>query len=143
MTDDDAKALRDAAQKATPGRWHWWTSCSWRRLRSEISERPYTLDVAVPCVQRSDGHPDIIVSEEDRAFMEAASPAAVLRLLAEREALRAALESIVINSQPFLDYSGPGKHPISRGTFEVEGSDMDEARAALLSPLAAAREGRG
>lgn len=62
--------------------------------------------------------------------------AAAQALAAENRALRAALQSIVNNSQPLLDYSGPGWHPISRGTFEVEGSDMDEARVALSGSAA-------
>jgi len=56
--------------KHTPGRWMWWTSCSWKRLRSETDTG--TLDVLMPCVAKSDGHPDIIVSHADMSLIAAA-----------------------------------------------------------------------
>lgn len=57
-------------RKHTPGRWHWWTSCSWKRLRSEDGMK--THDVVVPYVARSDGHPDLMVSEADMRLIAAA-----------------------------------------------------------------------
>jgi hypothetical protein len=54
----------------TPGEWKWWTSCSWRRLRSEQGHGK-TLDVLMP-VSAPDGQPDIIVSDEDMNMIEAA-----------------------------------------------------------------------
>ena len=56
--------------KHTPGRWHWWTSCSWKRLRSEDGMK--THDVVVPYVARSDGHPDLMISEADMRLIAAA-----------------------------------------------------------------------
>lgn len=84
----EREALRIAAEKATPGRWMWWTSCSWRRLRSDQHDGR-TRDVLMPCIQRSDNHPDIIVSDEDRVFMEAAQPSVILRLLSDLAAAEA------------------------------------------------------
>jgi hypothetical protein len=54
----------------TPGRWKWWTSNSWRRLRSDVG-RGQTIDVLHPWVCH-DGQPDIIVSPADMALIEAA-----------------------------------------------------------------------
>lgn len=62
MTDDEIAALRAAAEKATPD--GWWDA--------------ETLRV------------DCGVCSADAAYIAAASPAVVLALLAEREALRAA-----------------------------------------------------
>lgn len=65
---DLVMSARAAVKGTTPGPWQWWTSNSWRRLG--------TIDrgdaVISPTVQRSDGHPDCIVSDEDAAFIAAA-----------------------------------------------------------------------
>lgn len=53
----------------TPGPWKWWTSCSWRRLRSE--DRGVTRSVLEPYVCH-DGCPDTLVSEEDMGLIAAA-----------------------------------------------------------------------
>ncbi|MGK8932029.1 hypothetical protein ACRS85_03900 [Pluralibacter gergoviae] len=52
----------------TPPPWKWWTSNSFRRLSSADKDG----GVICPTVQRSDGHPDLIVSKEDMALIEAA-----------------------------------------------------------------------
>ena len=54
----------------TPGKWVWWTSNSWRRLRSEDGRT--TRDVLMPYASWADLHPDIAVSEEDMALIAAA-----------------------------------------------------------------------
>lgn len=41
--------------KHTPGPWKIWTGCSYRRIGSETTG----TEVAYPCVQAGDGHPDI------------------------------------------------------------------------------------
>jgi hypothetical protein len=71
--------------KFTPGKWTWWTSNSWRRLRSE--DGSITREVLTPHTSRSDGHPDIIVSEEDMALIAAAPDlyAALANMLAHAE----------------------------------------------------------
>jgi hypothetical protein len=53
----------------TPGPWKWWTSCSWRRLMG--GEPGRETMVAEPIVA-TDGHPDIVVSKENMALIEAA-----------------------------------------------------------------------
>ncbi len=55
----------------TKGRWHWWTSNSWRRLRSDLGGGR-TVDVACPFNNQYDRHPDISVSDEDMALIAAA-----------------------------------------------------------------------
>jgi len=52
----------------TPGPWKWWTSCSWRRLLNEDG----TAHILQPTNSRSDGHPDIIVTDADMRLIEAA-----------------------------------------------------------------------
>lgn len=55
---------------ATPGRWHWWTSNSWRRLMSEQDGGRRTVPVLQPVVAL-DGHPDLSVSEADMGVIAA------------------------------------------------------------------------
>ena len=56
--------------KVTPGPWRWWTSCSWRRLSSVATGKEG--DVACPYVSKTDGHPDLNISEADMQFIECA-----------------------------------------------------------------------
>lgn len=55
---------------STPGPWEWWTSNSWRRLRSNPSNGR-DVGVCVPFVA-SDGHADLEVSSADMALIAAA-----------------------------------------------------------------------
>lgn len=58
--------MTERVERFTPGEWEWWTSCSWKRLKSQS---PYgTHSVAEPYVC-SDGHPDLSISEEDMALV--------------------------------------------------------------------------
>jgi hypothetical protein len=84
LTDDERELLAKA-RAATPGRWRWWTSNSWRRLTADGGQEGGVL---CPYVSRSDGHPDISVTDEDMAHIEAAQPATVVKLLEEIERLR-------------------------------------------------------
>ncbi len=56
--------------KHTPGPWRWWTSNSFRRLSSDATGKDG--DVLSATVSRSDGHPDLIVSEADMKLIGAA-----------------------------------------------------------------------
>lgn len=78
--------------KFTPSKWVWWTSNSWRRLRSDDGRT--TREVLTPYASRSDGHPDIIVTEEDMA------------LIAEAPNLYAALEAQVEVSRRMMVKAG-------------------------------------
>ena len=79
----------------TPGEWGWWTSNSWRRLRSEQGHGK-TVSVIEPYVCK-DGHPDCMVSDADMALI-AAAPGVL-----------AALE-------PFADVDGEGDGDYSDDT---------------------------
>ena len=52
---------------STPGPWEWWTSNSWRRLRSNPANGR-DAGVVTPFVAR-DGHPDLEVSAADMALI--------------------------------------------------------------------------
>lgn len=54
----------------TPGPWEWWTSNSWKRLRSNPSNGR-DAGVAAPFVSR-DGHADLEVSAADMTLIAAA-----------------------------------------------------------------------
>ena len=60
----DTKELRKLLDAATPGPWELWTSCSWRRFCG-----PRGSMVIEPVIQRSDNHPDLVVSAEDAALI--------------------------------------------------------------------------
>jgi hypothetical protein len=60
------------SERFTPGPWEWWTSNSWRRLSSEHRDHPREGAVLCPHVSRSDGHPDVSISEADMALIAAA-----------------------------------------------------------------------
>ncbi len=79
----------------TPGPWKWWTSNSWRRLSSDAGRTNRDGGVICPITQRSDGHPDVLVSEEDMGLIGAAPD-----LLEAAKMARAVLEKIV-------DLNGP------------------------------------
>lgn len=63
MSTDDVAAF-------TAGKWNWWTSCSWKRLRSDLGGGK-DVSVIEPFVSRSDGHPDLMVSEADMRLIAA------------------------------------------------------------------------
>lgn len=88
----------------TPGRWHWWTSNSFRRLKSD--DRGRTHSVIEPTVAR-DGHPDLIVSAGDMAFIERACGA--------HDALVAALECHEALALPLSDSRYETVHRILEG----------------------------
>jgi hypothetical protein len=70
-----------AMEGVTPGPWKWWTSCSWRRLSSAVRGHDRDGGVICPIVSRSDGHPDLIVSDEDMAWIARCSPSGIRSLL--------------------------------------------------------------
>ncbi len=92
MTSPELKAIAEAA---TPGPWELWTSNSWRRIGA-INGNP----VIEPTVQHPDNHPDLIISEADWAFIEAARtaiPALLDRLERIRELSQVISESTVFD----------------------------------------------
>ena len=66
----------------TPGKWKWWTSNSFRRLKSE-QENGHSVYVMRATIA-GDGHPDIEVSEADMNLI-AAAPDLLHALLETRE----------------------------------------------------------
>jgi hypothetical protein len=66
---DKVDEIAARLKRATKGRWHWWTSNSWRRLMTENQD--YTTGpVLIPAVSRADGHPDCSIRESDMALIE-------------------------------------------------------------------------
>jgi hypothetical protein len=143
MTDEQRAALREAASKATPGPWYHVNA-------GVVLPKTRTVHGPVPA-QRCDyvstwpglGTPpdnriiipmegrECAVAPDDMAHIALAHPAAVLSLLDECERMREALETIVRNAYPHIDYSGPGMRGLSTGEVRVDESDLDAARAAL------------
>lgn len=129
----DTKAL-DAT--ATKGPWKWWTSCSFRRLKTQ-DEKP----VAEPHIQQSDGCPDIAISEEDQRFIEhtrTAAPAladGVIALAAENARLHRLLEK-----RADVTF-GPFDHDEAAGTSSVEVADAAGVGSFLFGAMAGLLEG--
>lgn len=59
----DLQAIEARANAASPGPWEWWTSNSWRRLKGDRGH------VVEPFTSRGDGHPNLVVSDEDMEFI--------------------------------------------------------------------------
>ena len=64
-----ASEAKARADRATPGPWKWWTSCSFRRLTQE--RRGAKEGGVMYAFRCSDGVSDIQISEADMAFTEA------------------------------------------------------------------------
>ena len=78
--------LREAAERATPGKWRWWTSNSVRRLSSDATGK----DGDVLCAEMvsTPRYADIRVSDANMAYIAAADPTTVLALLDDRDRLQ-------------------------------------------------------
>ncbi len=119
-SDIDTAALRELAEKATPGIWKWWTSNSWRRLKRD--DRGITTPVIEPFVAR-DGHPDVSVSDDDMAYIEAARPSTILSLLDEHDALRARVAELDAECQA------------SMATIAEARTSVEDARRRVVTAL--------
>jgi len=93
----------------TKGEWKWWTSNSWRRLRSDQGHGR-DENVLEPFTAASDGHPDCVISNEDMQFI-AASP----------RVARAAAELLNVT------------RAVEHGSIPNIGPNLDELQAALIS----------
>lgn len=91
VTEEQLAEWERVEKAATAGPWTWWTSCSFRRLSSDATGKDG--DVLAGDIQRSDGHPDVLCSDGDRAFI-AAARTAVPALLAEVRRLRAEIDDM-------------------------------------------------
>jgi hypothetical protein len=83
--------IEGRARDATPGPWRWWDSNSFRRLSSDATGKDG--DVLYGTVQQSDGHPDVMCSEADKAFI-AHARTDVPWLLEEIRRLQAEIERL-------------------------------------------------
>lgn len=64
LSPSDLDALALLVGKMTEGEWEIWDSCSWRRIGrvGRQGDRP----VLEPCIDRSDGHPDLTGPNRER-----------------------------------------------------------------------------
>jgi hypothetical protein len=67
MSNLDEERAKDqrTIEAASEGPWQVADSCSWRRIVNERTSSP----VITPCIQRSDGHPDLHARREDLEFV--------------------------------------------------------------------------
>lgn len=79
--------LKATALAAGAIEWHWWTSNSELRLTSNLHRGLRDGDV-LSVVKSMDGTPLLSIAKPYRDFIEAATPAAILALIADNERLR-------------------------------------------------------
>lgn len=118
--------LEAAARAATPGPWMWFNGCSWWRLGTAYVHKGELIPgkhdaVLCPTKDRHDGHPDLVVSQENRKYLEQADPLVCLALVAEVRRLRECNER---QRQSLALYQGP------HVTMTVEHADALWARPA-------------
>jgi hypothetical protein len=82
VNPETLKAMKVACEKATPGPWSVWDSCSWRRIGTT---QPYADGNVICPITQSDGHPDLLAKREDLDFIAICNPANVSALIAEVE----------------------------------------------------------
>ena len=108
----DLKKLRELCEKATPGPWELWDSCSWRRFGSAATGRTI---VEPQTYSSTDRHPDLHFNNpHDKPYIAAADPQTVLGLLARVEELereRDALAKFKAFVHRRLDSAGIPTHP--------------------------------
>lgn len=135
----DLTKLKELALAATPGKWSWWTSNSYLRLSSERGGDGDILHGAV----LSDGCCTVTVSEANRDFIEAATPAAVSELIAlvgsqdgEIAALRDAARAAIAYDKAIQRCAND---PGSMSSFcTAQGDDLDSLYAAWIKKSRAA-----
>lgn len=80
--------LEALAKGAPSGKWEVWTSNSWRRVMAPCVDRPGTMRVIEPVLQRHDNHPDLSFGPGVAEWLEGFTPEVALSLIAEVRALR-------------------------------------------------------
>ena len=115
----------------TPGPWEWWTSNSFRRLSSAVTRRDG--DVLCAVVQRSDGHPDVLLRNGGWDGPDGRLIAAAPELAKALEMLEDAASCIVATFERI-----PEDYPERRAIHTHEGhteaylrEQIDAARALL------------
>ena len=79
MTDisELVQRIKAAAEKATPGKWMWWTSNSFLRLSSDATAKDGGV---IDSYRMTDGHTSLRVSKADQDFIALACPENILVL---------------------------------------------------------------
>lgn len=104
-----SKTLRELAQAAGGIAWSWWTSNSTLRLTSDRGSKDGDV---LSAYRAADGVANVECPEQYRAYIEAASPAAVLNLHAELDrvtAERDALQQRLSAADQRIDELGQSK----------------------------------
>jgi len=119
MADVDLVKLRELVEKATPGPWELWTSCSWRRFGSRGGSH-----VCEPILQHSDNHPDLFFKNGGEmgpdAQLIALAPDLARNLLALSEECREA--------------------EVQRATMELRATAAEQALQAMRERMREIRE---
>lgn len=153
-----AREAKARADRATPGPWKWWTSCSFRRLTQE--RRGAKEGGVMYAFRCSDGVSDIQISEADMAFTEASRtdvPAladAVLALVEmvrvlERNISEAAIDAAAehVRVVAFLEHQAGLRvddksawAALLGAAFAIKGREHDKCLQALQASLQARAE---
>ena len=132
-----AREAKVRADRATPGPWKWWTSCSFRRLTQE--RRGAKEGGVMYAFRCSDGVSDIQISEADMAFTEASRtdvPALADAVLALVERVRELGSGPVMPEVPSDEVCGHVEDCLTHIFGEVYPSDVNRVwetiRTAML-----------
>lgn len=97
--------LRGLLARATSGEWEWWNGCSWWRLGVANSRHQHM--VLCPTTDR-DGHPNLLVSAEDREFIVAAHndmPALLDTLTAQQAEIERMRADLAVLGKDMAEYA--------------------------------------
>lgn len=113
MTPDKATALREAAERATPGPWVVWSSL-YEGMDTQLRSADTTVEgkPLAEFYRRENGF-------SNAAYIALANPDTMKDLLAERERLRGALERIALFSEVRSKDSTKVAAKVASGAFET------------------------
>lgn len=97
----DIEALRKAAMAATPGPWQLVGTVE--QVGGEYED---IIPTDVDCMTHCYGGSPVRAKQSDLEFIAAANPAAILELIAQRDALLTALERFIDSHEECTDFDG-------------------------------------
>ena len=94
MTDisELVQKIKSAAEKATPGKWMWWTSNSFLRLSSDATAKDGGV---IDSYRMTDGHTSLRVSKADQDFIALACPENIRALTGALDRQKQYYESVI------------------------------------------------
>lgn len=133
MTPD--AELESLAEKATPGPWTWdgYRMSAQPNLKKRVyNPTVISVEDGVTYSEYTQGSAELVISEDDAAYIAAANPQRILTLLREKRALVEALREI-----------SKGAGAFNRDPLIHASNCIDEMKATARAALAQAGDGEG